>query len=104
MFFITCFHQIKDDKSFNSSGYDFDAQRTFGFKETFKDADISLKNNDCDMFECLYDFACIEELNAGIHPDCENIWWYEFNLEKNGFYPIDEAPPASKHFCNFSIG
>lgn len=104
MFFITCLHQEDNTNSFNGSGYDFTAQRTFGFKETFEDADKSLKNNSCDMFEYLYETACIEELDAGIHPNVKNIWWYKYDFDKMGFYPIKEAPPAANHLCNFSIG
>lgn len=100
MFFITCFQKVaKDDKGW----LDIGASRTFGFKETFQEADTALANNTCDMHEHLYMYAVVEEMYPAIHPIVENRWFYKYKPEFNGFFKIDE-PEEFKGYCNIALG
>lgn len=101
MFFITCFSRIeKDEKGWLDMG----AVRTFGFEKTFEDAEESLNTNRCDMFEYLYTYAVVEEMNPGIHPDVENRWFYKWDDERRGFFRMDEEPKEFAHYCNIALG
>ena len=100
MFFITCFKKIEKDKNgFLETGY----ARTFGFKESFEEAEKALNENRCDMRETIYNYAVVEEINAGIHPEVEMEAWFKWNEEKQGFYRIEKPEPVL-HFCNFALG
>lgn len=100
MFFITCFSKMeKDDKGWFNGG----AQRTFGFKETFEEAEYCLNNNVCDMYEFLYTYAVIEEMYPAIHPYVENETWYKWDNEKKGFFRI-EKPKETNNVCNHALG
>lgn len=100
MFFITCFSKIaKDDLGW----LDIGAFRTFGFKETFEEAEYALNHNVCDMWEYLYDYAIVEEMHPAIHPIAENRWFYKYDREKNGFFSMEE-PEEFKHCCNIALG
>lgn len=100
MFFITCFEKIETDKL---GWLDMGAQRVFGYKETFEQTEKALNENWCDMFECLYLYAVVEEIGPGIHPDVRNRWFFKWDNEKNGFFRMDE-PEEFKHYTNISIG
>ena len=100
MYFITCFSKCeKDDKGWFDGG----VQRTFGFKETFEDAEYCLNNNVCDMYEYLYIYAVIEKMQPAIHPVVEEEIWYQWDDEKRGFFRIDK-PDAANGVCNFALG
>ena len=101
MFFITCFSRIEtDDKGWLNMG----AVRTFGFEETFEAAEESLNTNRCDMFEYLYTYALVEEMNPGIHPEVENRWFYKWDDERGGFFRMDEEPKEFANYCNIALG
>ena len=99
-FFITCMEKLEKD----SLGWlDTGSSRVFGMYPEFEMADEALKTNRCDMCETIYGYAVVEEIGYGIHPDVENRWFYKWDSEKHGFFPIDE-PEIVKRYCNFSIG
>lgn len=100
MFFITCFEKIEiNDYGFPNTGYD----RTFGYVETFEIAESCLNKNMYDMHECLYDYAVVEEIGSGIHPDVRHRWFFKWDNSKEGFYIIKE-PEEFKHYCNIALG
>lgn len=100
MFFITCFTKIAKHKL---GWLDMGSIRTFGFLETFEEAEQALNENACDMRECLYDYAVVEEMQPGIHPTAFNRWFYKFDEERKGFYRIEE-PEEFQHYCNIALG
>ena len=55
------------------------------------------------MWEYLYDYAVVEEMEPGIHPDVKNRWFFKFDREKNGFFRMDE-PEEFAHYCNIALG
>ena len=91
MFFITCFSKVdKDDLGWLDMG----TSRTFGFKETFEEAEYALN---------LYDYAIVEEMHPAIHPTVENRWFYKYDREKNGFFRMEE-PKEFTHYSNIALG
>ena len=100
MFFITCFSKVAKDEL---GWLDMGASRCFGFKETFEKAEEALNGNYCDMWEYLYDYAVVEEMDPGIHPDVKNRWFFKYDQEKNGFFRMDE-PEEFAHCCNIALG
>lgn len=100
MFFITCFSKATTD---DLGWLDMGASRVFGYKETFEEAEEALNKNVCDMWEYLYDYAVVEEIGPGIHPDVANRWFFKYDREKDGFFRIEE-PEAFSHYCNIALG
>ena len=100
MYFITCFRKVtKDDLGWLDMG----ETRTFGYYDNFDDADKALKDNYCDMHETIYHYAVVEKIDAGIHHIAEKRWFYKYDKEKDGFYPIEE-PKEFEHHINIALG
>lgn len=100
MFFITCMTKLeKDDLGWPEYG----SMRTFGYYKTFEDCDESLKCNACDMHETIYHYAVVEKIEEGIHPLALERWWYKYDREKGGFFPMEE-PEFMKHYINIALG
>lgn len=99
MYFITCFQKIDED----NYGLSVGASRTFGYLDNFDEANDALKYNVCDMHEYLYRYAVIEKIGTGIFPIAEERWFYKYNEEKGGFYPIEE-PKEFEHYTNIALG
>lgn len=55
------------------------------------------------MHETIYHYAVVEKIDAGIHPIAEKRWFYKYDKEKNGFYPIEE-PKEFEHYINIALG
>lgn len=99
MFFIAMFTKMEKTEL---GWLDVGSSRTVGYKESFEQADRAVRENHCDICEAIYEYACIEELEAGLYPDAKNVWWYKWDPEMYGYAPIDE-PECAKGSCNFSI-
>lgn len=102
MYFITAMTNIIDiNTKFDSKEYKEHSTRCFGFYNSKKDAIKSVKCNNCDMWETIYDYIVIEEIEEGIHPYAEVVGWFKYNQETNSFDPIENV---STHFCNYALG
>jgi hypothetical protein len=100
IFFITCFSNVgTDDKGWLDKG----ASRTFGCFPTFQLADDSLKRNILNMHEYLYTYAVVEEIGYGVHPNVCKRWFYKYDREKDGFFPMEE-PKEFAHYYNIALG
>lgn len=100
MFFITCFQHIrKEPKKF----LDIGDSRVFGYFSSLEQAKNALAKNTLDMHEDYYNYAMIEEIGEGIHPEVESRHFFEYDSEIGGFIPIEE-PIAFKHYTNFALG
>lgn len=78
MWFITTFERIKpntEDEFFNFP--DFGHQRTWGYYSECEKAVQALHKNFTDMWECLYDYALIEEIDEGICAYAGNRQWFK---------------------------
>ena len=100
MFFITCFSRRENGES---ESPDFSDMRTFGYFDSFEACNQALHENWCDMHECLYEFAVIEQIEQGIHPHAKEMDWYRWDNEKCGFFEIDK-PTETNGYCNYAIG
>lgn len=98
LYFITAFQKLPKE-NFLDTG----SSRCFGYYPDFERADAAVRANQCDLHECLYMYAIIERIDWGIHAFAESRWFYEYNLEKRIFEPIEE-PESLKHLINFAIG
>lgn len=101
MFFITCMaydgNEEKDGKPY------YGAMRTFGYKENLEDAKLALHENWCDMHECLYSYAVIENIPYGkTYKKNNDRIWFKYDKDKDGFFEI-EQPNHHKIEENFSL-
>lgn len=101
LFFIACFERVGTDEK--TQCLDLGDCRTFGFKETFEQAERALNENTCDMHEFMYKYAIIEEMKPAIHPDVENRWFFAWDNARKGFFRIEE-PKEFEHCCNITLG
>lgn len=99
MFFITAFEHLPvTGKPFNIG----DA-RTFGYFSSFEEAAKRLHANACDMHETIYDFAVVEQIGFGIHPEVETRQFFQYDKKRDGYFEISE-PDSVANVCNFALG
>lgn len=82
-----------------------------GWYKNFEDAENIVLNNLTDIFECMYNFACVEEIPEGVNSYSVVKQWYKatFNEDKidTGHYPEVskcDTPEVFKQIINFSMG
>lgn len=97
-------------KSKNVHGNDyFLGDRVWGWYRTIKDCEFAIENNVGDLFEYYYNYACIEEVQAGIWAETKVIQWYKAtytkqNTEQGPDIVKCDPPPYAKNACNFTMG
>ena len=64
-------------------------QRCFGYFETFKEAEKTVLNNCCDIWEAIHEYVVIEKIEDGIHQFDLSPTWYKWNLEKEEYEKVD---------------
>lgn len=95
MYFITCLAGLP---SREEDGGDI---RTFGYFKSLHDAEKALVLNTYDMHETMYNYAVIERIGEGIHPNAQAISWFEYDRQKDSFVPIERVNTI---FVNFALG
>jgi hypothetical protein len=50
-----------------------------------------------------YNYAVIERIESGVHPQSKEMSWWKFNHEKRGFYEIPK-PEETKNTYNYALG
>ena len=98
MYFITCFEKIDSDEY----GLNIGDRRVIGYYHTFGSVNSALKKNICDIHETIYNYAVVEEILEGIYPEVTDRWFYKYDKEKDGFYPIEE-PKEFEHSTNIAL-
>ena len=100
-YFITCFEKMQTAEI----GWPvlMGDTRTFGYYDNFQSAENALNENRCDMCEYLYNFALIEEIGQGIHPDVTARWFFAWDEDKGGFFMAKE-PEEIEGIVNFALG
>lgn len=101
MYFITVFHQVTTDAQTES--LDLGTSRVVGYYDNFDDADTALKVNIYDIYETIYKYAVIEQIGMGVYPLAEDRWFYKYDKEWDGYYPIEE-PIEFKNYINIALG
>ena len=51
------------------------SSRTPGWYSTFEDAERTVLENTCDIWETCYDYACIEKYHEGLYGIAEEMGW-----------------------------
>lgn len=100
MWFITVLQKIEPHKNCFP---DLGSQRTWGYYKERETAVHALHENWGDMWECLYEYALIEEIEEGICPYASNRQWFKWDTEREGYFEIEE-PECVKCFVNFALG
>ena len=98
MFFITVFERPK-----NGGKLLLGTQRCWGFYFDLAIAVNAVKNNLTDLWETIYDYAVIEEIDQGICFEAKQCQWYKFNTKTKKYENI-KKPGWAKGLCNFAIG
>lgn len=98
MYFITCFQKYEIDKS---GWRDVGAIRTFGYYDTRSVAIRAVKLNNCDIHECLYDYAVIEYIPDGLYNVAEERIFFKWNEKLYGY---KEIKPFEDCFGNYAFG
>lgn len=102
MYFITAMSNILNTKDrFDSEEYKNHSARCFGYYVKKEDAIEAVKMNNSDMWETIYNFVIIEKIEEGIHGFAEVIGWFEYNIEKDEYEPIEVGRTG---FSNYAIG
>lgn len=86
--------------------------RVWAWYQKFEDAEDVVLNNKTDIFECLYNYACIEKVEEGIFARSKVIQWYKAIFDKSkietGPYPevikCEDEPEVFKNTTNLTIG
>lgn len=100
MYFITTIKHLPE-----GNYKDMGSTRCVGYYETFSDADESVKNNCCDIWETVYDYCMIEKVEAGLYQYAvdDNRWLYKFNLKTKKYEPI-KISEEFDGICGLGIG
>ena len=80
--------------------------RCVGYYYNYSDAECSVFNNDCDIFEYTYLYTIIEhptDDECGLYPLLWEREFYEFDFEEEKYFKIDD-PEWSKETCNYALG
>lgn len=92
MYFITCIQNSGKEIKNNEPHYG--DIRTFGYEETYADAEADLNMNVYDMHEFLYSYAVIENIPEGkINKEGneeKNRTWFLYDKEKDGFFKTEK--------------
>ena len=78
------------------------SKRLWGFYTSLEESRDVVENNITDIWEYLYDYALIEEVEEGF-PFSMKRWLFKFNRETWKYEPIEE-PKSFKQICNITMG
>lgn len=74
-----------------------------GFFTDLEEAREAVKSNAGDIWETVYDYACIEKVSEGLYGIEGSCEWYKYNADTNCYEKID-TPEFEEHICGRSIG
>lgn len=78
-------------------------RRTFGWFAELYDANCAVRYNRCDIHECYYNYAVIEEINQGIFGMAVKEWWWKWDKKQQRYLSINK-PKKFKQLTNFGMG
>lgn len=87
IYLITVFDKCEPDARW---GYNLGDTRSVGWRPTLEMAVETVETNMCDIWECCYNYACIEELDHSLYPCANNRWFYKYNRETGRYVEIDD--------------
>lgn len=101
MYFITTIEHLPEGEYKNMGD-----RRCVGYFETFDEADESVLNNNCDIWETIYDYCVVEKIKSGIYQYSFNEkdrLFYKFNMKTRKYDPIN-TPKEFEGIVGLSIG
>ena len=101
-----CIYVILTAEKLEESPYgfpDYGSTRLPGYFTDLDEARKAVINNAEDMWETVYDYACIEKVSEGLYGVENFCEWYQFDVETGGYKKID-TPEFEKHICGRTIG
>lgn len=81
---------------------DFGSRNLCGWYFDFKDAYRAVTENMCNIWEHVYNYALIEEVEEGLYSDSTKRWFFQFDKNLKS-YDLIEEPEFLKHFGGFTI-
>lgn len=98
IYMVTTFTKMeKDDLGWPNTG----SSNFIGWFSTERRAREFVINNECDIWETIYDYALIEEWYEGYSGYTLSAYWYKYNREIDKYEPI-LAPECTKNYCGFT--
>ncbi len=98
---VTAFQRIRHSKVGNLYLPDFGDRRCVGWFKTKDEAENAIVNNFNDIYENMYTYAVIEEMEPGIKLPETKRYLYEW---KNSGYESIQLPLELGRYSNFGIG
>ena len=88
----------KDEKGFPDLGI----SEIVGFRHELEDAKETVKENMCDIWETMFNYALIEKVEPCLYPDCLERWFFRYNRETGKYEEIEE-PDWIKNFAGIGF-
>ncbi len=75
--------------------------RTFGYYKGWDEAYAAVKENRCNMHECLYNYLVMEAIDKGVHALCKNEQWFRWTGKR---WKDCKKPDWAKGITNWALG
>ena len=88
IYVITTFEKLPEG---DNPWLDMGCSRSPGFYYSFEEAETSIINNNCDLWETCYDYACISEIYPGLYNVDEKEQLYKYNIKTNKYEKLENT-------------
>lgn len=95
MYFITTIEDFNEHSTKHS--------RCVGYFSDLNRAKEVLTENQCDLFETIYNYAVIEKVAEGLYQYDLNPLWFKWSREEECYKEIDK-PKEARNIVGFGIG
>lgn len=92
---ITCLQTIEEENGWPVYG----AMKFMGYYFNKEEAIEDVEINNCNINECLFRYAVIEEIEPGLYSFPRRRWFFEFDDDSETYHLIEE-PKIMKHIAN----
>lgn len=92
MWFITTITNLEE---FNT--------RTVGWFNDYDEAEKIVLENQCDLWETIYDYAVIDWIPKGLYQSDGGYFWFKFNIETSKYELVD-CPKGFENIIGIGIG
>ncbi len=75
--------------------------RTFGYYKGWNKAYAAVKENRCNMHECLYTYLVMENIGEGVHALCTDEQWFKWTGKR---WKDCRKPAWAKGMTNWALG
>lgn len=95
IYVITTFERWPTDEQ----RWDYGCSRSSGFYCTFEDAEDSVINNVCNIWESCYNYAQITKLEPGLYGYAGDNWYYKYNRKSGKYEKMENVEYPLFHIC-----